>query len=98
MPGRVAGSPGFLFFFFVGTVSAAIYARWRVTGLLLAGALLLLVLLGLLALAGYTDSWVAIGSWIQTAGPTGIMAWSLVITVIAAVLGYILLRRATPRR
>lgn len=87
----------FLFFFFVGTASATIYVRWKVNGMLVAGAITAIILLGALALITFTQSWGIVGDWFATVGPAGAVAWSLVITAIAAVAGFFILRRATPK-
>lgn len=87
----------FLFFFFVGAVIATIYQRWRVNGMLVFFAVLVLVVLGLVAWATLTQSWPAVGSWFVATGASGVVAWSLVPTAISAVAGYLIIRRATPK-
>ncbi|MFF1633684.1 hypothetical protein [Leifsonia sp. NPDC058248] len=86
-----------LFFFFVGSTSATIFMRWRVNGLLLAGAILVLLLVGAVALITLTGSWAAVGTWFATMGPTGVVAWLLVPTALGAVAGFFILRKATPK-
>lgn len=87
----------FLFFFFVGTISAAIYVRWKVNGLLAAGLIVALLVVGSVALATVTQSWPAVGAWFVASGVVGVVAWTLVPSVLAAVTGYFILRRATPK-
>jgi hypothetical protein len=87
----------FLFFFFVGAVIATIYQRWRVNGMLVFFGGLVLVVLGLAALVTLTGSWPTVGEWFAASGPTGVVAWTLVPTALSAVLGYLILRRATPK-
>jgi hypothetical protein len=87
----------FLFFFFVGSAIATIYLRWRVNGMLVFFAGLALVLVGLLAIVVFTDSWPAVGAWFVQNGPVGVVFWSLVPTALAALTGFVLLRRATPK-
>lgn len=86
-----------LFFFFIGSTVAAIYVRWRATGMVafFAGSALLLVGLG--AIATLTSSWDSVWGWFAANGLMGSYAWSLVLTAIAAIGGYAVLRRATPR-
>jgi hypothetical protein len=86
-----------LFFFFVGSVAASVFVRWRSNGLLVLGAIVTVIVLGLVALATFTSSWVAVGRSLLAAGSIGIVAWLLVVAVIAAIGGYFVLRRATPR-
>jgi hypothetical protein len=88
---------GLLFFLFIGSLFAAVWVRWKAFGLVLSFALLALLLIGLGALAGLTDSWAAIGDWFASTGTTGLYAWSLLLALLAAVGGFALLRRATPK-
>lgn len=87
----------FLFFFMMGVAVASVYVRWRVNGMLIFFASLALVILGLVALATLTNNWGAVGAWFAATGFVGVVTWSLVPTALATVLGFLLLRRATPR-
>jgi hypothetical protein len=87
----------FLFFFFVGTATATVYVRWRANGMLVFFACLVLVILGLVALATFTGSWPAVGAWFVASGAVGVVTWMLVPTALAALVGFLILRRATPR-
>jgi hypothetical protein len=87
----------FLFVLFAGSAAASVYVRWRATGLIVFFAVLSVILLGLLAIATYTDSWVAIGNWFANTTPVGIVLWTLVPTAISGLAGFYLLRRATPK-
>src|SRR5215216_5427531 len=51
----------FLFFFFVGSAVAAVYVRWKTTGMVAFFVSLAFVLLGLAAIITTTDSWGAVG-------------------------------------
>ncbi|GAB3585554.1 hypothetical protein GCM10027406_34100 [Leifsonia lichenia] len=86
-----------LFFFFVGSVSGTLYMRWRMNGVLVAGAVLVLLIVGAVALITFTSSWPAVGAWFATMGPVGVVAWLLVPTALAAVSGYFVISRATPK-
>lgn len=86
----------FLFFFFVGAATATVYVRWKSNGVLAFFAILGLAVVGGIALVTTTDRWPTIWSWFGSTGPLGIAAWSLVVTAIAGVAGYFILRRATP--
>jgi len=88
---------GFLFFFFIGAATAAVYVRWRSRGMLVFFAALTLILVGLSVLATSTASWPLVGEWFARSGALGVAVWSLVPTTLAAVAGFVLLRRATPR-
>ena len=87
----------FLFFFMVGMAVASVYVRWRVNGMLVFFATLTLVILGLVVLATMSGSWTAVGAWLGAAGFSGLVAWSLIPTTLAAIGGFFLLRKATPR-
>jgi hypothetical protein len=87
----------FLFFFFAGAAIATIYMRWRMYGMIAFWAALAVVLIALVALATYTDGWPAVGSWFAANGATGVAAWLLLPTAVAAITGYLVLRRATPK-
>lgn len=86
-----------LFFFFVGMAVASMYVRWKnwgITGFFTGFGFLVI---GLLALVTFTDSWPRVGTWFVTNGALGLATWSLVPTIIAAMTGFFILRRATPR-
>jgi hypothetical protein len=87
----------FLFFLFFGSAAAAVYVRWRSTGMIAFFAAIALIIVGAIALITLSHSWVAVGTWFATSGPLGVAAWSLVVTFISAVAGYFILRRATPK-
>jgi hypothetical protein len=88
---------GMLFLLFVGAAAATVFVRWRANGLLVLGAIIVVILVGVVGLITLTGSWPAVGSWLAAAGPVGIVAWSLVPTVVAAGVGFLVLCRATPR-
>jgi len=87
----------FLFFFAIGSVFGAIYVRARARGLILFFAALSLALLGLITLITMTENWGAFGEFFVTVGFVGAYALSLVLSLVAAVAGYLVLQRATPR-
>ena len=87
----------FLFFFFVGAVAATIWVRWKANGLIAFFVGLGILLIGGAALITLTGSWGSVGQFFATTGLLGSYAWSLVITAIAAVSGFFVLRRATPK-
>lgn len=86
-----------LFFFFIGSTVAAIYVRWKTTGMVAFFVGLAFLLIGIGALITLTESWNGVGEWFARTGLIGSYAWSLAITAIAAVAGYGVLRRATPK-
>ena len=87
----------FLFFFFLGAATATVYVRWRAIGMYVFFAVLTLLVLGLLFLATSTQSWGLVGEWFVANGALGVATWTLVPTAISAVVGFFLLRGATPK-
>ncbi|SDS32674.1 hypothetical protein [Microterricola viridarii] len=86
-----------LLFSFAGAAIATIYMRWRINGMVVFWVVGGAALVGLFALIAYTNSWAAIGSWMAAHGTTGMAAWSLVVSALAGLAGYAMLRRATPK-
>lgn len=87
----------FFFFFMIGIATASVYVRWKANGMYIFFGLLALTIIGLIWLVTATDSWGAVGNWIATTGLLGIVAWSLVPSSIALIVGFLILRKATPR-
>ncbi|WP_062380079.1 hypothetical protein [Demequina pelophila] len=80
----------------IGLLIGAMYVRWRATGLYAFFGALSLVLLGLtwwLLDAG----WGPVGRFFTETPLVGILAWTLPVTVVLAVLGWVALRRAPAR-
>lgn len=86
-----------LFFSFIGVLSGTIFMRWRTNGLLIAAAISIVLVVGLLGLVTMTGSWPLVGEWFVAVGPSGVVAWTLIPTVISAIAGYFILSRATSR-
>ena len=87
----------FLFFFFVGAATAAVYVRWRANGMYLFWAVLTILVIGLVALTTITENWPLVGEWFVANGALGVALWSLIPTVLSALTGFVLLRKATPK-
>jgi hypothetical protein len=88
---------GFLFFFFVGAAIASTYVRWRQRGLLACLVIAGVLLIGGAALVTVTASWGGVGSFFATVGLSGGYALSLIVSALAGLAGYLVMRRATPR-
>ena len=86
-----------LFFLFTGSAAAAVWVRWKSIGITAYFVVIGILLIGLLALVGLTNSWVAVGEWFVAQGWVGSYAWSLVLTAVGAIVGFLILRRATPK-
>lgn len=87
----------FLFFFFFGAAIATVYVRWKATGVTLFFVALGVVLVAAAAALTLTGTWHLIGDFFAGAGLVGSFAWSLVLTAISGVVGYLILRKATPK-
>lgn len=86
-----------LFFFFIGSTIASIYVRWKTTGMVFFWIALAFALVGIGAVLTLTGTWHLLWQWFANAGLIGSYAASLVVTLVAAIAGYAILRRATPR-
>lgn len=87
----------FLFFLFFGAAIATVWVRWKASGVVVFFIVVGALLIALVALATFTESWGAVGEALVSLGIVGVVSWSLVITAISAVAGFFLLRGATPR-
>jgi len=87
----------FALFFFTGAFFAAIYARWRIIGLLLSFLGLALLIVGTLAAIGAAEAWDELFGYLGSLNPLDFVAWSFVPTVIAAIGAFLFIRRATPK-
>ncbi len=87
----------FILFFFAGSAIATIYLRWRGVGITTFFIALGFALVGLVALVTFVEGWDEVGAWFEATGLVGSFAWSFVISALAAVGGYAVLRRATPK-
>ncbi|MDO7881473.1 ABC transporter permease [Antiquaquibacter soli] len=83
--------------FFFGAAIGAVYVRWKSLGVTVFFAVLSLLIVALVAYLTFTQSWPAVGEALVSLGLLGVYAWSYVITVLCAVVGFFILRRATPR-
>ena len=87
----------FLFCFFIGSTAGSVFVRWKMNGMLVLIGIVVVIVVGGFAIVVLTNAWAALGSWFVTTGPTGVVAWLLIPAAIAAVIGFFVLRRATPR-
>jgi len=86
-----------LLFFFLGVAASTLWVRWKAYGLyaffVAAAVLVVGVAWGITA----TNSWGALGDYLVSHSLLVIAAWSLPVTLACAGIGYLFLRRATPR-
>ena len=86
-----------VFFLFTGTIFAAMYVRWKATGLIVSFGILGILVVGAIALFTFTESWLRFWEAIADLGTLGVASAALLPAVLAAILGYLVLSRATPR-
>lgn len=86
-----------LFFFFLGAAVATTWVRWRAYGLYAFFLGLAVVLVGIAWLITATDGWAAVGDFLANQPMIQLVAWSLPVTAASAIVGYLFIRRATPR-
>jgi len=87
---------GLLFALFTGSGFAAVWVRWKTTGLVVAFAVLAVLILGSIAVLTLTKTWNLVGG-VLDGGPLAFTAWLLIPAGLSAIAGYFILRRATPR-
>ncbi|MET1043275.1 MAG: hypothetical protein ABWX59_04010 [Microbacteriaceae bacterium] len=87
----------FAFFLFIGAASAAVYVRWKTNGILVFTGILVLFIVAAVAQITLSEQWPAVGQWFVENGATGVVSWLLIPTAVAAVTGFFILRRATPK-
>jgi hypothetical protein len=88
---------GMLFVFFIGSVAATVFVRWKANGLVALAAIIIVIAVIAVGIITLSQSWPAVGHALASAGSVGIVAWLLVPTIIAGFAGYAVLSRATPR-
>ncbi|MCC6375454.1 MAG: hypothetical protein IT191_00360 [Microbacteriaceae bacterium] len=84
-----------LFFFFLGAAAAGLYVRFRTWGMALFFSTLGLLLLGVIAIPLLTNTGAQVLAWFAETGAVGLAAWSLIATLVLAIIGSMILRRAT---
>ncbi|MEO6944129.1 MAG: hypothetical protein ABI053_05405 [Lacisediminihabitans sp.] len=86
-----------LVFFLIGMVCGTVYVRWRANGLVALGVAVALLTIGSVALATLTESWDLVGEWFLSSGVVGVTSWFLLFSTVFAIIGFFILRRATPQ-
>lgn len=86
-----------LLFFFIGAAVATVWVRWKANGLYT----FFIAFAALLVASGWlvtvTESWGAVGNYFLTHSIVQLMLWTLPVTAVCALAGYLFLRKATPR-
>jgi hypothetical protein len=88
---------GLLFFLFFGSFIAAVYVRWKATGMIvLFGGLGLLIIAGI-AWFSFTHTWNSFGDAFAGATGLSIASWALIPAAVSAIASFFVLRGATAR-
>ena len=82
---------------FIGASITTVYMRWRMRGMLILTFGSIAVVLAAVALITLSQSWPAVFTWFGSLGTVGAFSLVLALSAIFAVLGYLVIRRATPR-
>ncbi|WP_084039487.1 hypothetical protein [Demequina sp. NBRC 110053] len=86
-----------LLFFFLGAAVATVWVRWGAYGLYAFFIGLAFLVVGGAWLVTATDSWGDVGAFFATTPLAQIAAWTLPVTLLCGLLGYVFLRKATPQ-
>ncbi|HEY7226089.1 MAG TPA: hypothetical protein VH561_21130 [Micromonosporaceae bacterium] len=79
-----------------GIFFGSVNRRWGPMGIFVLSVLTIVILGGLAALVTYLNDWPEVGSWFARSWLSLTIGWSLIPTVLAAVGGWLVLRRAVP--
>lgn len=86
-----------LFVLFVGATATTIYMRWRIAGMLVFAVGGVALVLALIAVLTFTQTWEPVAAWFAGIGVAGGLTVLLALTAVWAVIGYLVIRRATTR-
>jgi hypothetical protein len=87
----------FTLFFFVGAAVATVYVRWASNGLIAFFAVLALLLIaGVWALVNF-DAADSVGAWFAARSLNELVGLTFAVSAVCGLIGYGMLRRATPR-
>jgi hypothetical protein len=82
---------------FIGASVTTVYLRWRMRGMLILFSSAVALVLVLVAGFTFTESWTAAFDWFASIGIVGVFTVVLAKALGWAVVGYFVIRRATPR-
>jgi hypothetical protein len=82
---------------FIGAGVTTVFMRWRMKGMLTLASAGMAAILGIIALLTFTESWESLGQWLASIGLVGVFTLLLVAALAWAVVGFLVIRRATPR-
>ncbi|BDZ55098.1 hypothetical protein [Agromyces marinus] len=82
---------------FVGAGVTTVYMRWRMRGMMTLLSIAVLIALAVVAWLTFSESWMALWEWLGSLGLVGGFSLLLAIAVGWGILGFFVIRRATPR-
>ncbi|WP_400997239.1 hypothetical protein [Agromyces sp. GXQ0307] len=82
---------------FIGAGVTTVFMRWRMKGMMILLFGGVAVILALIALLTFTESWESLGAWLSSIGVIGVFTVVLATALAWAVAGFLVIRRATPR-
>lgn len=82
---------------FIGASVTTVYLRWRMRGMMVLSAAAIVLGLSALAVTTLSGSWPAVVEWFAGIGIIGAFTIVLILAAGFALLGYVVIRRATPR-
>lgn len=82
---------------FIGAGVTTVFMRWRMKGMLTLATAGVAAILAIIALLTFSGSWESLGRWLGSIGLVGVFTLLLVKALAWAVVGFLVIRRATPR-
>ncbi|MCV2395359.1 hypothetical protein OEB99_13665 [Actinotalea sp. M2MS4P-6] len=81
----------------IGTVVATMWVRWKALGLYTFFGAFAVILVATGWSLTVSESWGSLGRYLTTHEPAAIVSWTLPVSLLCGLLGFAILRRATPR-
>lgn len=82
---------------FIGAGVTTVFMRWRMKGMMIVLFGGVAVILAIIAVLTFSESWESLGQWLSSIGVVGVFTLVLVKALAWAVAGFLVIRRATPR-
>ena len=82
---------------FIGASVTTVYMRWRMRGMLILLFSVIILLLIVIAAITLNGSWPSVFAWFASIGLVGVFTLLLGLAAVSAIVGYFVIRRATPR-
>ena len=82
---------------FIGAGVTTVFMRWRMRGMMIVLFGGVAVILAIIAVLTFSESWESLGQWLSSIGIIGVFTLVLAKALAWAVAGFLVIRRATPR-